>query len=103
MVDIVHALEYFWEAGRMQFEERSDELTAWFKKQEHRLYRGKMAAQRHLHPTGNQHVPQLAGTSPPCAGVPPAAACRACTSCAQRTALSGASKRSSRFMCPLGP
>ena len=42
-VDIVHALEYSWEAGRMQFEEGSDELTAWVKKQEHRLYRGKTA------------------------------------------------------------
>ena len=42
-VDIVHVLEYFWEAGRMQFEEGSDDLTAWVKKQEHRLYRGKTA------------------------------------------------------------
>jgi len=39
-LDIVHVLEYFWEAGRFAFKEGSEELTAWVKKQERRLYRG---------------------------------------------------------------
>ena len=43
-LDIMHVLEYFWEAGRFVFKEGSDELTAWVKKQERRLYRGKTAA-----------------------------------------------------------
>ena len=42
-LDIMHVLEYFWEAGRFAFKEGSDELTAWVKKQERRLYRGKAA------------------------------------------------------------
>jgi len=41
-LDIIHALEYVWEAGRFAFREGSDELTAWAKKQERRLYRGKV-------------------------------------------------------------
>ena len=40
-LDIVHALEYFWEAGRFAFDEGSDELAKWVKKQERRLYAGK--------------------------------------------------------------
>ncbi len=42
-LDIMHALEYFWEAGRLVFKESSNELTAWVKRQETRLYRGKAA------------------------------------------------------------
>jgi len=42
-LDIMHVLEYFWEAGRFAFKEGSDELTAWVKRQEGRLYRGKTA------------------------------------------------------------
>ncbi len=42
-LDIIHALEYVWEAGRFLFEEGSDELTAWVKKQERLLYMGKAA------------------------------------------------------------
>ena len=38
-LDIVHVLEYFWEAVRMQFEKGSDELTARVKKQERRTSR----------------------------------------------------------------
>jgi len=40
-LDIVHVLEYIWEAGRFVFEEGSEELAAWVKKQERLLYRGK--------------------------------------------------------------
>ncbi len=40
-LDIFHALEYFWEAGRFVFQEGSDELASWVKKQEKLLYRGK--------------------------------------------------------------
>lgn len=40
-LDIVHVLEYLWEAGRFVFEEGSDELAAWVKKQERLLYRDK--------------------------------------------------------------
>jgi hypothetical protein len=40
-LDIVHVLEYVWEAGRLLFKEGSAELTAWVKKQESLLYRGK--------------------------------------------------------------
>jgi len=43
-LDIMHVLEYFWEAGRFAFKEGSDELTAWVKKQEQRLYRGRTAS-----------------------------------------------------------
>ncbi len=39
-LDIMHVLEYFWEAGRLVFKEGSDELLAWVKRQERRLYRG---------------------------------------------------------------
>jgi len=39
-LDIMHVLEYFWEAGRFVFKEGSDELVAWVKRQERRLYRG---------------------------------------------------------------
>ena len=40
-LDIMHVLEYVWEAGRFAFKEGSDELAAWVKKQERFLYRGK--------------------------------------------------------------
>jgi hypothetical protein len=40
-VDIVHVLEYFWEAGRFVYKEGSDELASWAKKQEKLLYAGK--------------------------------------------------------------
>ncbi len=40
-LDIVHVLEYFWEAGRFAFEGGSDELAKWVRKQERRLYSGK--------------------------------------------------------------
>lgn len=40
-LDIMHALEYLWEAGRFLFKEGSDELASWVKKQERLLYRGK--------------------------------------------------------------
>lgn len=43
-LDIIHVLEYFWEVGRFVFKEGSEELTAWVKKQERRLYRGKTVA-----------------------------------------------------------
>jgi len=42
-LDIVHALEYFWEAGRLVFKEGSKELATWVKKQERLLYRGRAA------------------------------------------------------------
>jgi len=42
-IEIVHVLEYFWEAGRFQFKEGSAELASWVKKQEKLLYRGKAA------------------------------------------------------------
>jgi hypothetical protein len=40
-LDIVHVLEYVWEAGRLGFREGSEELTVWVKKQERLLYQGK--------------------------------------------------------------
>ena len=40
-LDIMHVLEYVWEAGRFLFKEGSKELAAWAKKQERLLYRGK--------------------------------------------------------------
>ena len=40
-LDIVHVLEYVWEAGRFLHKEGSDKLAAWVKKQERLLYRGK--------------------------------------------------------------
>ncbi len=39
-LDIMHALEYVWEAGRLVFKEGSQELMAWVKKQERLLYQG---------------------------------------------------------------
>ena len=52
-LDIVHVLEYFWEAGRFVFDEGSDELASWVKKQEKLLYRGKAAvAILHLNELG---------------------------------------------------
>ena len=39
-LDIMHVLEYSWEAGRFAFKEGSDELIAWVKREERRLYRG---------------------------------------------------------------
>lgn len=40
-LDIMHVLEYFWEAGRFVFTEGSEELASWVKKQESLLYAGK--------------------------------------------------------------
>jgi hypothetical protein len=40
-LDIMHVLEYLWEAGRFVHKEGSDELTAWVKNQERLLYAGK--------------------------------------------------------------
>jgi len=40
-LDIMHVMEYFWEAGRFVFKEGSDELASWVKKQEKLLYAGK--------------------------------------------------------------
>jgi len=40
-LDIVHVLEYLWEAGRFLFREGSDELASWVNKQERLLYCGK--------------------------------------------------------------
>ena len=42
-LDIMHVLEYFWEAGRFVYKEGSDELASWVKKQEKLLYAGKAA------------------------------------------------------------
>ena len=42
-LDIMHAIEYFWEAGRFVFKEGSKELATWAKKQERLLYRGRAA------------------------------------------------------------
>lgn len=40
-LDIMHVLEYVWEAGRFLFREGSKELLRWVKKQEKLLYGGK--------------------------------------------------------------
>ena len=40
-LDIYHALEYIWEAGRLLHREGSEELAEWVKVQENLLYRGK--------------------------------------------------------------
>ena len=40
-IDIMHVLEYLWEAGRLVYEEGSDELAAWVKEEERLLYKGK--------------------------------------------------------------
>lgn len=40
-LDIMHVLEYLWEAGRFVHKEGSNELTAWVKNQERLLYKGK--------------------------------------------------------------
>jgi len=40
-LDIMHALEYVWEAGRYVYPEGSQELAAWVKRQENLLYKGK--------------------------------------------------------------
>ena len=40
-LDIMHVLEYVWEAGRFLYKKGSDELAAWVKKQEKLLYKGK--------------------------------------------------------------
>lgn len=40
-LDVIHVLEYFWEAGRLQFAEGSDDLTRWVKARERQLYNGK--------------------------------------------------------------
>jgi hypothetical protein len=40
-VDIMHVLEYVWEAGRFVYKEGSEELAAWVKIQESLLYKGK--------------------------------------------------------------
>jgi len=40
-IDIMHVLEYVWEAGRFVYEEGSEELAAWVKIQEGLLYKGE--------------------------------------------------------------
>ena len=40
-LDIMHVLEYLWEAGRFVYEEGSDELAAWVKEEERLLYKGQ--------------------------------------------------------------
>ena len=42
-LDIIHVLEYVWEAGRFRHREESKELARWVKKQEKLLYDGKAA------------------------------------------------------------
>lgn len=42
-IDIMHVLEYLWEAGRFVYEEGSEELAAWVKEEESLLYKGKAA------------------------------------------------------------
>jgi hypothetical protein len=60
-LDIMHVLEYIWEAGRFVYAEGTEELAAWVKKQETLLYRGK----EHL---VLQHVYDLAKQFGPRAG-----------------------------------
>ena len=43
-IDVMHVLEYFWEAGRLAFAEGSDELKRWIRAQTRRLYGGRSAA-----------------------------------------------------------
>ncbi|HMC83557.1 MAG TPA: transposase, partial [Candidatus Polarisedimenticolia bacterium] len=40
-LDVMHVMEYVWEAGRFLYREGSKELIAWVKKQEALLYKGK--------------------------------------------------------------
>ena len=40
-LDVMHVMEYVWEAGRFLYREGSNELVAWVKKQETLLYKGK--------------------------------------------------------------
>ena len=42
-LDIVHVLEYFWEAGRFAYPEGSPELAAWVKARTRQLYAGQSA------------------------------------------------------------
>ena len=41
-LDVMHAMEYLWEAGAYLFGEGSKEQAAWVKKVENRLYKGKI-------------------------------------------------------------
>jgi hypothetical protein len=41
-LDVMHALEYLWEAGGCLFKEGSAELTAWVKSLEKLIYKGKI-------------------------------------------------------------
>lgn len=59
-LDIMHVLEYVWEAGRFVYKEGSHELTAWVKMQERLLYRGKAVLVR-------QHIGDLLKAAPPAA------------------------------------
>lgn len=43
-LDIMHALEYVWEAGGCLYQEGSSELTAWMETQKEHLYQGRVEA-----------------------------------------------------------
>jgi hypothetical protein len=43
-LDIMHALEYVWEAGRCLYQEGSSELQAWMETQREHFYRGRVEA-----------------------------------------------------------
>lgn len=43
-LDVIHALEYVWKAGRSFYREGSKQLTAWVAEQRERLYRGQGAS-----------------------------------------------------------
>ena len=57
-LDIMHVLEYVWEAGRFVYKEGSHELTRWVKMQERLLYRDKPVLVR-------QHIGDLLKVAPP--------------------------------------
>ena len=60
-LDIMHVLEYLWEAGRFIHKEGSDELTAWVKNQERLLYKGKaVLVVEHVCDLGRQVGPAAA-------------------------------------------
>jgi hypothetical protein len=43
-LDVIHAIEYLWKAGRSFYREGSKQLAAWVAKQKDRLYAGKIKA-----------------------------------------------------------
>ncbi len=43
-LDVIHAIEYLWDAGRSLYREGSQALAAWVAKQKDRLYAGKVRA-----------------------------------------------------------